>query len=70
MKKSIDNPNENNPLPSDILTIEEIRSCPALENISDEEALEAATSSYHLSQLAYQVFVEEQEFIPSKTDNK
>ena len=69
MKKSLDNP-ENKFSPSDMMTIEELRSFPGLENLSDKEALETATSLYQLSQIALQVFLEEQKSKSSENEKK
>jgi hypothetical protein len=60
----------NKTLPTDMITIQELRSFPGLENLSDEEALEKVTSLYQLSQLAFQVFIEEQKTKSLKTENK
>lgn len=65
MKKSLDNP-EYKFSPSDMMTIEELRSFPGLENLSDKEALETVTSLYQLSQVALQVFLEEQKLKSSE----
>lgn len=69
MKKSFDNP-ENKHSPSDMITIEELRSFPGLENLSNKEALETVTSLYQLSQVALQVFLQEQKSKSSENEKK
>jgi len=68
MKETSYNPEDINDLSPEMLTIEELRSFPGFENISDEEALKTVTSLYQLSQVALQVFTEEQKSKSSKND--
>lgn len=70
MKETLDDSENTNELPSDMVTIKELRTFPGLENLSDEEALEKVTSLYQLSQVAIQVFIEEEKLNFSKTENK
>lgn len=39
--------------PSDMITIDELKSFPGLENLSDQEAIETATSLYQLGQVVF-----------------
>ncbi len=68
MKETSNNPEDINDPSPDMLTIEELRSFPGYENMNDEEALKAVTSLYQLSQVAFQVFIEEQRSKSSKKD--
>jgi hypothetical protein len=68
MKETSNNPEEINYFSPDRLTIGELRSFSGFENMSDEEALKTVTSLCQLSQVAFQVFVEEQEYKSSEND--
>lgn len=70
MEETINNSGDTNGILSDMITIDELRSFPGLENLSDKEAIETATSLYQLGQVAFQVFVEEHKLISSKTEKK
>jgi hypothetical protein len=55
--------------PSDMITINELRGFPGLENLSDKEAEDAINSLYQLSQLAIQAIDEEQNSRASTIEN-
>jgi hypothetical protein len=45
------------------LTIEELRSCPGCECLTDEEALQIIETAYQLSLLIYKITAQQDEFI-------